>query len=696
MKKRTIPKLFPDTSQRSASGKWRIASCALFLTLGVHTCFAQAGSGAAPPGANAKEVPDVSEKLDAMKKRIDQLESELAASIALLKSQLPAAKDAGKVQATPGPSESARSSNSAAISPSAVTASAVTASAVPAVAPITASVEPPPTRVTLSGAGPANTAAQSSAATPASANVSPYANSGSYWKRWVKKDKTTSAQSDPVNTASLGTPPASAFDIKAKEALNSDAPFPASAQEPAPPAGSPAAAPATPPVDLQTPFAYADFTWMNSNSRNHDEVLDGKYFSGEFRVDTNYMYDYEHPIDHTLDETTEGERTGEFVIQALNVGGDFHAGNMQGRILTQFGAVSTAVPRNDASYSQGQWDLADAYRYLSEMYAGYHIDVQHGLNIQVGDFLSYIGLFSYYSFDNWMYQPSYVSSNTPWFFTGMRVQWFPTNKLKIEPWLINGWQTYAKYNGRQGLGGQILWRPTGNLDFVFNTYTLGRDVLYNPYRSRYHEDDSQEWKYYERPGKGLDRMAFTVTEDFGCETGGGVKCTHGTAATPAQNFTGIMAYRRWWFHKDMFSFNIGGGVVDNPGRYLALLPPINGANATSGSPYFTENPGDQFRAYDYQVAFEYMPSQWVTWHVEFTQRGAQQPLFAGPGGMTPPGGNNGAPQNYACSNGANSGFGFGALSQAQASCAAGGNGGIWEPNLVKQERRWIFSLMVKL
>ncbi len=28
---------------------------------------------------------------------------------------------------------------------------------------------------------------------------------------------------------------------------------------------------------------------------------------------------------------------GEFVIQALsNVGGDFHAGNMQGRILTQF------------------------------------------------------------------------------------------------------------------------------------------------------------------------------------------------------------------------------------------------------------------------------------------------------------------------------------------------------------------------
>jgi hypothetical protein len=435
-------------------------------------------------------------------------------------------------------------------------------------------------------------------------------------------------------------------------------------------------------VDLETPFAFADFTWMLSNSRNHDEVLDGKYFSGEFRVDTNYMYDYEHPIDHTLIGTTEGERTGEFNIQALNIGGDFHAGNMQGRILTQFGSVSTAVPRNDASYSQGQWDLADAYRYLSEMYAGYHINVQHGLNLQVGDFLSFIGLFSYYSFDNWMYQPSYVSSNTPWFFTGMRAQWFPTNKLKIEPWLINGWQTYAKYNGREGLGGQILWRPTGNLDFVWNTYTLGRDTLGNNNRSRYHADYSQEYKYYENPMKFMHRAAFTVTEDVGCETGGtaqsggNVVCTHGyiNGRGPSQNFMGIMAYNRWWFDKDRFAAEIGGGVMTNPGRYLVLLPPINGANATSGTPYFPEAPGLPFRAYDYQIGFDYFPSQWVTWHVEFTQRGTNVPYFSGPGGITP----QVVPGTY--------------VNEGPAGSYVPG----FTPDLVKQERRWIFSLMVKL
>jgi len=47
--------------------------------------------------------------------------------------------------------------------------------------------------------------------------------------------------------------------------------------------------------------------------------------------------------------------------------------------------------------------------------------------VDAGIFMSYIGLFSYYQFDNWAYQPSYVSSNTPWFFNGVRVQIFQQN-----------------------------------------------------------------------------------------------------------------------------------------------------------------------------------------------------------------------------------------------------------------------------
>ncbi len=65
----------------------------------------------------------------------------------------------------------------------------------------------------------------------------------------------------------------------------------------------------------------------------------------------------------------------------------------------------------------------------------------------------------------------------------------------------------------------------------------------------------------------------------------------------AQNFIGAMAYERLWFDKDKFAFSFGGGWISNPGGYLVLLPPVNGANAISGSPYFTQfgNPGSELR-----------------------------------------------------------------------------------------------------
>ena len=254
-------------------------------------------------------------------------------------------------------------------------------------------------------------------------------------------------------------------------------------------------------MDNFTPFAFADFTWLNGTPRNKDTVLDTKFFTPEIRFDTNYMEDFNQPIDHTIVGATESFRSGEFQIEQASVGGDFHWQNVRGRILTMFGMFATTTPRNDASFGVGQWDLRDAYKYVSEAYGGYHFNVNHGLNIDAGIFVSYIGLFSYYNFDNWTYQPSYVSSNTPWFFNGVRIQWFPTNKLKIEPWIINGWQSYAKYNGHPGLGGQLLWQPKEWFKLVANQYGYGQDNLGLPHTERIHTDDSIEVRYYNKPDR---------------------------------------------------------------------------------------------------------------------------------------------------------------------------------------------------
>jgi hypothetical protein len=400
---------------------------------------------------------------------------------------------------------------------------------------------------------------------------------------------------------------------------------------------------ATAKAPASVPFAFADFTWLNGNPRTKDIPLDTKFFTPEIRSDVDYIYDFRHPKDDTIGGSSEVFRSGEVQLTQLGIGGDFHYDNVRARVMTQFGLYSQTTPRNDASPSRGQWNLDNAYRYLSEAYGGYHFNVMHGINVDAGIFMSYVGLFSYYQFDNWAYQPSYVSSNTPWFFNGVRIQIFPTEHLKIEPWFVNGWQSYGRFNNRPGLGFQILWRPNGWLSILGNQYMLGEDALNTPGRVRYHTDDSIEVKYYDNPEKFLDKLAFSLTGDLGCEHGGGVSCYTNSAKGPKQDFLGFMFYNRAWFDRDLFGLTIGGGKINNPGRYLVLLPPINGATAASGTPYFTENPGDPYKAWDMSGTFDYMPSQYITFRWEYNYRAANVPYFSGPGGVTPPGGNQGAP-----------------------------------------------------
>ena len=408
------------------------------------------------------------------------------------------------------------------------------------------------------------------------------------------------------------------------------------------------------------PFAFADFSWIPGNYGPTDNPMATKYFTPELRLDAVYHYSFSNPKDHTISGSSEAFRSGEFHLTHIGFGGDFNYKDVGFRIMTQFGLYSTVTARSDASPARGQWQLDNAYRYISEAYATYHLNVLNGINIQAGLFMSYVGLWSYYNFDNWTYQPSYVSSNTPWFFNGVRVQIFPNERLKIEPWIVNGWQSYGAFNTQPGLGLQVMWRPTGSLSLLGNQY-YGADTLSTPDRHRIHTDDSVMIKYYDKAGKSLSQAAASFTFDAGCETGGGTDCGK-------SHFIGAMAYNRFWFDQNHYGLTIGGGAIQNPGRYLVILPPINGATASSSTPYFSENPGDPFWAWDSQLTGDYMPTQNITFRLELNHRWASVPYFTASGGVTPPGGNLGAPGSIV------SGF---------------------NPDLTKTENRLTLAMMVR-
>ncbi|MCE9538769.1 MAG: porin [Bacteroidetes bacterium] len=426
---------------------------------------------------------------------------------------------------------------------------------------------------------------------------------------------------------------------------------------------------------LFIPFEGMDFTWQNGNDRRDSAVLQSKYFTGSVMIDANYTYSLANPIDHTVVGSTALARNNEMQISSVNLGGDFYLNGARGRIMTQFGTRSTVVPRNDYSQYRGQYDLANVYRYLSEGYAGYHFNIGNGINVDAGMFMSYIGLNSYYQVENWEYQASFTSDNTPWYFNGLRVQMFPTKKLKVEAWIINGWQSYGMFNEMPGVGGNITWCPKENIKLLTNDY-YGSDAAGLPGRQRFHSDNSLLLRYFNRPkSTGISRMAFSITSDLGFEKGAGVVGFGGDSLTPEQHFMSGMFYNRIWFHKNKFAWTFGGGVMTNPGRYLVLYPtgdasplpnPTN-PTTTAGTHPFSANPGDQFNGWDCSTNLEWMPNQSISFKVEYVHRESSVPYFAGHGGVTSPTGYTTTP------------------------LPAG-----WAPDLVKTENRIIIAILFRI
>ena len=426
------------------------------------------------------------------------------------------------------------------------------------------------------------------------------------------------------------------------------------------------------------PFADCDQTWQNGSDRRDSSVFHfSPYFTPSILMDVNYTYSFNDPNDNTVVGSTALARNREIQLSALHMGGDFNYKNARARFMTQFGTRSIVVPRNDLSPYKGQYQLANVYRYLSEAYVGYHFNKWYGINVDAGMFMSYIGLNSYYQPENWEYQASFTSDNTPWFFNGVRIQLFPTAHLKIEPWLVNGWQSYGQPNAMPGFGGNITWMPSSKFKLLTNNY-YGSDAMGIAKRKRFHSDNSLLFRYFNQPdGKFLSRAAFSLTGDVGYEKGGGVNGFKAgdSLAGPAQYFCSIMFYNRLWFGKNKFAFTCGGGWMKNPGRYLVLaptgqaspLPKSTNPLETEGAYPFSANPGDQFEGWDASANFDWMPNQSFTFRVEYVHRESSVPYFAGKGGVTSPSG------------------------YATTPLQAG-----WKPDLVKSESRIIVALLFRI
>jgi hypothetical protein len=389
------------------------------------------------------------------------------------------------------------------------------------------------------------------------------------------------------------------------------------------------------------PFDGMDLTWINGQSRikNPPLVMNDKngetLLTGTVYLDTYYNFNFANPIDNTQTISSSIGRHNEFQVNLASIGVETNYKHIIGRLWLQAGAMQHIVQELDGSVNHGKNTGTGNLKFIREAAAGYHFDKWYGINVEAGIFMSYIGLESYLLQDNWSYQRSMPCDFTPFYFQGARIQMFPTQKLKQEIWVLNGWQTYNSYSKSPGIGSSTYWRPNENLQLVANFY-LGRDTQ-NPdtlgnqsNRIRFHHDHSIVARYYKNPkSKGISQMAVSMNNHYGFQKG----TDAGDTITAKQHFMyGTSISNRIWFNQNKIAITLRGDYLANGGTYLAFSPsPVTPNAYTDG---FASDPYKALQIFQGTATLDLMPNEYITFRFEYGYRQANMPYFAGHGGTT--------------------------------------------------------------
>lgn len=382
-----------------------------------------------------------------------------------------------------------------------------------------------------------------------------------------------------------------------------------------------------------TSFSGKDVSWVNGQNRQKNFPLEWKDKSGETiltgvaYLDAYFNYQFADPLDNTQTISSTIGRHKEFTLNLASIGIETNYKNIIGRIWLQTGQMLAVIQDQDATVARGRNTSISNLKYIREAAAGYHFNKWQGINVEMGIFMSYIGLESYVTQENWCYQRSMVCDFTPFYFSGARVQVFPSRNLKTELWLLNGWQSYNSWNNIIGIGSSTYWRPGNNTQLAANFY-LGKDSRSNI--TRFHHDNSIVTRYSNHSSsKGISQAAFSVNTHYGFQSGAGVSAS-------GNYMTGIALTNRVWFNKNKLALSIRGDMVSNPGTYLAFSPsPVTPNDFTDA---IANDPKQQLQIYQGTATFDVMPNDHVTFRLEYGYRKSNVPYFAGAGGTTSPDG----------------------------------------------------------
>jgi hypothetical protein len=376
------------------------------------------------------------------------------------------------------------------------------------------------------------------------------------------------------------------------------------------------------PLDLrEPPFGEFDFDWMNGNNTQPLSLLGMGPVTWSLYVDTYFAWQLREPIDHTIFPTTTAPRHDEISLNLAHLGVDVTGlDGPIGRLYLQYGSIVETIAGQDTTTTRGFYLTNRLLQYVQQAAAGWHFHWLHGTNAELGIFPSYVGLESYLPEENWSYTHAFVSDATPYYFFGLRAQVFPSARLKVELWIVNGWQTFGEWHEARAGGYLWNWRPLAWLSLVNSVYA-GQEAQGDPASLRVYSDNNVQVRYWHRSdNRFLRSLAFTLVADVGYERRGN--------ATSGPIGGASLAHR--WDWTERWKSTLRSDFLYDATQAISPRFPVGAAYPWRGT-----NP---FFAAGLTATLDYWPSPWLLMRVEYTHRIANQPLFTGPGGITGPGG----------------------------------------------------------
>ena len=196
-------------------------------------------------------------------------------------------------------------------------------------------------------------------------------------------------------------------------------------------------------------------------------------FSGY--LETYYSYDFNpNGIETKLPFMYNHNRHNEFNVNIGLLRTKFEYGTMYANIAIQSGAY---VVDNYAS---------EKIQNINEAFIGIYFDTMKKHVLEAGILPSYIGFESAITATNLTLTRSVLAENSPYFMTGMKYNFKPSDKWAFAALLTNGWQRIAKPNKdvAPSFGSQIVYKPKEDATFNWSTF-VGKEFNGVGFEMRY-------------------------------------------------------------------------------------------------------------------------------------------------------------------------------------------------------------------